>query len=183
MKTILNVGYKNFPRCYSPNSARCCVPFKHIKQKHLTKRILFRIHKYHQNILEYTQQGNCKMCMDKRYKTLVSVLAFYCLSNKQPQTQCLLGVVVQSLSRALLFATLWTAACQVSLSFTISWTLFKLIPLSQQCHPTVSASVFLFSSCLHSFPATGSFLMSWLFASGGQRIGASASVLPMNIQD
>ena len=57
-------------------------------------------------------------------------------------------------------------------------------PLSQWCHPTISSSVIPFS-CLQSFPASGSFLMSQLFASGGQRIGvsASASVLPMNIQD
>ena len=58
-------------------------------------------------------------------------------------------------------------------------------PLSQWCHPTISSSVVPFSSCLQSFPASGSSLMSWLFASGGQSIGASvsASVLPMNIQD
>ena len=57
--------------------------------------------------------------------------------------------------------------------------------LSQWCHPTISSSAVPFSSCLQSFPASGSFLMSWLFASGGQSIGASVSpsVLPMNIQD
>ena len=55
-------------------------------------------------------------------------------------------------------------------------------PLSQWCHPTISSSVVPFSSCLQSFPATGSFPMSQLFTSGGQTIGASASVLPMNIQ-
>ena len=55
-------------------------------------------------------------------------------------------------------------------------------PLSQWCHPTVSSSVIPFSSLLQSFPASGSFLMSWLLASGGQSIGASASVLPVNIQ-
>ena len=56
--------------------------------------------------------------------------------------------------------------------------------LSWWCHPTVSASVILFS-CLQSFPASGSFPMSQFFVSGGQSIGvsASASVLPMNIQD
>ena len=61
----------------------------------------------------------------------------------------------------------------------------NLCPLSWWCHPTISSSVIPFSSCLQSFPASGSFLMSWLFASGGQSIGASASpsVLPMNIQD
>ena len=54
--------------------------------------------------------------------------------------------------------------------------------LSQWCHPNISISVVLFSSCLQSFPASGSFPMSWLFASCDQSIGASASasVLPMN---
>ena len=58
-------------------------------------------------------------------------------------------------------------------------------PLSQWCHPTVSSSAVPFYFCLQSFPASGSFPMSWLFASGGRNIGASASasVLPMNIQD
>ena len=58
-------------------------------------------------------------------------------------------------------------------------------PLSQWCHPTISSSVVPFSFFLQSFPASGSFTMSQLFVSGGQSIGvsASASVLPMNIQD
>ena len=58
-------------------------------------------------------------------------------------------------------------------------------PSSQWCHPTISSSVIPFSFCLQSFPASGSFPMSQLFASGGQSIGASPSalVLPMNIQD
>ena len=58
-------------------------------------------------------------------------------------------------------------------------------PLSQCCHPTISNSVISFSSCLQSFPASGSFQMSQLFTSGGQSIGVSAStsVLPMNTQD
>ena len=55
--------------------------------------------------------------------------------------------------------------------------------LSQWCCPTVSSSVAPFSSCLQSFPASGSFLMSQPLASGGLRIQASASVLPLNIQD
>ena len=58
-------------------------------------------------------------------------------------------------------------------------------PLSWWCHPTISSSVVPFSSSLQSFPASGSFQMSQLFASGGQNIGVSAStsVLPMNTQD
>ena len=57
-------------------------------------------------------------------------------------------------------------------------------PLSLWCHPTISSSVFPFSSCLQSFPASGSFLMSQPFPSDGQSTGASVSpsVLPMNIQ-
>ena len=58
-------------------------------------------------------------------------------------------------------------------------------PLSRWCHPTMSSSVVRFSTCPQSFPALGSFQMSQLFTSGGQSIvvSASASVLPMNIQD
>ena len=57
-------------------------------------------------------------------------------------------------------------------------------PLSWWCRPTISPSVIPFSSCLQSFPASGSFQMSQLFTSGGQSIGVSAltSVLPMNTQ-
>ena len=54
--------------------------------------------------------------------------------------------------------------------------------LNRWCIPTISSSVIPFSSCPPSFSASGSFPMSWLFASGGQNIGASASVFPMNIQ-
>ena len=58
-------------------------------------------------------------------------------------------------------------------------------PSSWWCHPTISSSVVPFSSCIQSFPASGSFQMSQFFASGGQSIGVSAStsVLPMNTQD
>ena len=58
-------------------------------------------------------------------------------------------------------------------------------PLSQWCHPTISSSVIPISSCPQSFPASGSFKMSQLSASGGQSTGVSAStsVLPMNTQD
>ena len=55
-------------------------------------------------------------------------------------------------------------------------------PSSQWCYLTISSSIIPFSSCLQSFPASKSFLMSQLFASGGHSIGASVSVLPMNIQ-
>ena len=91
--------------------------------------------------------------------------------------------------------------CSVTNSFLLLWPqelqhariLFPLLspvvcsnscPLSQWFHPTTSSSVFSFSFCPQSFPASGSFPAGWLFASGGQSNGASASasVFPMNIQ-
>ena len=56
----------------------------------------------------------------------------------------------------------------------------KSCPLSRWCHPTISSSVTPFSFCLQSVPASGSFPISQLFTSGGQNIGASASVFPIN---
>ena len=66
-----------------------------------------------------------------------------------------------------------------SLSFGIC---SKSYSLSQWCYLTISSSTTPFSFCLQSFLASGSFPVSWLIASGGQNIGASVSVLPMNIQ-
>ena len=91
---------------------------------------------------------------------------------------------VKSLSHVRLLATPWTAAHQASLSFTVSWSLLKLMSSESVMPSKISFSVAPFSSCLQSFPASGSFQMSQLTASGGQSIGASApaSVLPMSIQ-
>ena len=77
----------------------------------------------------------------------------------------------------------WTAACQASLSFSISQSLLKCMPIDSVMPFTNSSSVAHFS-CPQSFPALGSFLMSQLFASDGQNVGvsASASVLQVNIQ-
>ena len=83
-----------------------------------------------------------------------------------------------------IFMTSWTAACQASLSFTISLSLLKLMSIELVMPSNHLILCFPFSSCLQSFPASGSFPESWLFTSGGQSIGASASasVFPMNIQ-
>ena len=93
-------------------------------------------------------------------------------------------VVVEFLSHARFFVTPRTAACQALLSPTISWSLLKFMSIATAmlsnhlilCHPV--------SFCLQSFPASESFPVIWLFTSGGQRIGASASasVLSVNIQ-
>ena len=111
------------------------------------------------------------------------------VTNYCPQTilkkMFLLFSSVQSLSRVWLFATLWIAGCQSSLSITNSQSLLKLmsIELVMPSNHLILCRPLLF--CSQSFPASGSFQMSQLFASGGQNIGVSAStsVLPMNIQD
>ena len=83
--------------------------------------------------------------------------------------------------------SLWPqiAAHQASLSITNSGAHPDSCALSRWCHPAISSSVVLYSSCPQSLPASESFPMSQLFVSGGQSIGvsASASVLPMNTQD
>ena len=92
---------------------------------------------------------------------------------------------IQSLSHVRFFVTLWTAVCQASLSITNSWSLLKLMFIEQVMpsnHLILCHLLFLLPSI---FPATRSFPMSQFFASGGQsiRASASASVLPINIQD
>ena len=91
----------------------------------------------------------------------------------------------QLLSRVQLFATPWTTARQASLSITNSRSLLKLMSIGSVMPSNHLISVVPFSSCLQSFPASGAFQMSQLFASGGQSIvvSASTSVLPMNTQD
>ena len=92
---------------------------------------------------------------------------------------------VQSLSCVWLFATPWTAALQASLSIFNSCSLLKLMSIESVMPFNHLILVVSFSSCLQSFPASGSFPMRQFFTSGGQSIGVSvsASVLPMNIQD
>ena len=79
----------------------------------------------------------------------------------------------------------WTASLRLLCPSLSPWVFSYPCPLSWWCHPTISSTVAPFSSCPQSFPASGSFPMSWLFTSGNQIIGASASasILPMNIQD
>ena len=91
---------------------------------------------------------------------------------------------VQSLSHVRFFGTPWTVAHQASLPSPTPRVYSNSCPSSQWCHPTISPSVVSFSTHLQSFPASGSFAVSQLFASGDQSIGVSAavSVPPMNIQ-
>ena len=93
---------------------------------------------------------------------------------------------IQSLSPVLPFATPWITAHQASpIYHHLPEFTQDSCPSSRWCHPATLSSVVPFSSCPQSFPASGSFQMSQLFAWSGQSIGvsASASVLPMNTQD
>ena len=103
----------------------------------------------------------------------------------QRQISSVQTIQFSSVARSVrLFVTPWTAEHQAFLSPTPR-VYSNSCSLSWCCHPTISSSVFLFLFPLQSFPASGSFHMSWFFASGGQNIGVSASapVLPMNTQD
>ena len=86
-----------------------------------------------------------------------------------------LAVVVQSLSHVPLFVTPLTAACQASLSFTTSQSLLKLTSVESVMPSNHLILCHSFLLLPQSFPASGSFPVSWLFASGGQSIGTSAS--------
>ena len=92
-------------------------------------------------------------------------------------------VVVHLPSHVWLFATPWTAAHQASLAFTLSWNLLKLTSTESSIPSNHLILCAPFSSYPQSFSSSGSFSINWLIPSGGQNIGASASVLPMNIQD
>ena len=107
---------------------------------------------------------------------------FYCNMYQFSQS-------VQLLSWVLLFATPWITAHQAvwtrSCPSPTPGVYSNSCPSSWWCHPAISSSIVPFSSCPQSFPASGSFQMSQLIASGGQSIGVSTStsVLPMNTQD
>ena len=105
------------------------------------------------------------------------------ITSSDPKELALL-IVVQSPSHVQLSVTPWTATCQTSLSFTVSWSLPRFITNESVMLSNRLVLCCPFSFCLQSFPASGSFLISQLFASGGQSIVASAiaSVLPINIQ-
>ena len=92
---------------------------------------------------------------------------------------------VQSLSHVWLFATPWSQHARHPWPSPTPGVYSNSCPSSRWCHPTISSSVFPFSSCPQSLPVSEPFPTSQLFAWGGQSIGvsASASVLPMNTQD
>ena len=116
----------------------------------------------------------------------VTLKRLLCVGNPLKENNIyILSQTSVQFSRSVVSHSLWPHGLQHSRSPCPSPTprvCSNSCPLSWWRHPTISSSVTPFS-CLPSFPASESFPMSWLFASGGQSIGASASVLPMNIQD
>ena len=110
------------------------------------------------------------------WNDLLNLIVLICLADTLSS--------VQLHSRVRLLATPWIAARQASLSITNSGVHSDSHPLREWCHPTISSSVVPFSSCPQSLPASESFPMSQLFASGGQSTGVSAlvSFLPKNTQ-
>ena len=150
---------------------------KYLKLRYGNKTITWKV-----NVIEIVQNSlKCQkiLCLSLITKTIIHQPVWWELSIKTER-----AVVVQSLSHVRLFVTPWTTACRASLSFPISQTLLKFMSI-ESVMLSMSSSAALFSTCPQSFPASGSFPMSQLFASGGQSIGVSASapILPMNIQD
>ena len=120
--------------------------------------------------------GSCNLCA---WLTLLHTMRVSDWQSLYPSSQRVWECEQLLFSHSIMSesVTQWTVAHRTFLSFTIS----NSCPLSWWCHPTLSSSVVPFGSCLQSFLTSGSFPMSWLFASGGQSPGvsASASVLPM----
>ena len=114
----------------------------------------------------YLSPGDSTYC----FVALSLSLVAFCCCSVTSNSLCLVGLQHAKLPYPSLFPRVCSNSC----------------PLNWWCYPTILSSVPLFSSCPQSFPDSGSFSMSWLFASGGQSIGASASasasILPMNNQ-
>ena len=108
-----------------------------------------------------------------------------CPFSKRTKFICFSGILVPQFSSVAQSCLTLCDPMDCSTPSPTSGVYSNSCPLSQWCHPTSSSSVVPFCSSLQSFPASGSFQMSQLFASSGQSIGVSAStsVLPVNIQD
>jgi len=121
-----------------------------------------------------------------RFYTVNSITTFppYILTSLKYllNANLFLIVVFHLLSHVRLFGTPWTAACQASLSSTVSQSLLKFLSI-ELVILSISSSASSFFFCLQSFPASGSFPMTWLFTSGGTSVGASASASVLLVID
>ena len=123
-----------------------CTCTVHVVTKSRTWLSDFHFHKYQRNTIRHTRKS-------------LGIFTFY--------TICFQFNSVQSLSRVWLFETPWTTARQPPCPSATPGVHPNSCVSSQWCHPAISSSVIPFSSCLQSFPASGSFQMSQFFASGG----------------
>ena len=121
-------------------------------------------------------------CIAGKFFTIWALSFIHCTIINLSSPSPILFSSVQSLIRVWLFAPHGLQHARLPCPPTPG-ACSNSCPSSWWCHPTISSSVIPFSSCLQSFPASGSFSVSQFFLSGGQIIGASASVLWMNIQD
>ena len=132
-----------------------------------------------QGLLKLIKLFTSKICIPIFYMNHIKY--FFHLAVQQRLAHC------KSIISSVVSGSLWPHGLQCTRPPCPSPTprAYSNCPLSWWCHLTISSSVVPFSSHLQSFPASGSFQMSQFFASGGQNIAvsASASVLPMNIQD
>ena len=124
--------------------------------------------------------------LDEEFSIFMELLGYLCIKEEEREFQKCSSQFssVQLLSHVRLCYSIYCSKPGLCPSPTPG-VYSNSCPLSWWCHPTISSSAVPFSSCLQFFPASGSFLMSQLFASGGQSIevSASTSVLPMNTQD
>ena len=127
----------------------------------------------------FGRQTNLLTISSQSIKCIIIIVHLQCyISFKCTYCYCSVAQACPNL------VTPWTEAHQAFLPSQSPRVCSNSSPLSQWSHPTILSSVIPFSSCLQSFPASGSFPMSWLFTSGGQNTGSSpsASVLPMSIR-
>ena len=123
----------------------------------------------------------CTLICEKTEVVFMVTSLFKCLICAKTLTQKERKLLLLFFSRQV-FATPWTAARHSPCPSLSPGLCPSSCPLNRRCHPTTSSFVALFL-CPQSFPASGSFPMSQLFASGGQSNGVSASVLPMCTQN
>ena len=139
------------------------------------------------NILEQSWRGVCVcVCELIGCKYLLSILGVQsaCKFQNLRKITIFLNLSVQLLSRVWPFATHGLQHARPPCASPTPGVYSNSCPLSWWCYPTISSSIVPFSSCPQSFPASGSFQMSQLFTSGHSiEVSASASVLPVNIQD
>ena len=128
------------------------------------------------------REGGC-LQVSRRGLTRNQLWTYSLLESWESKFLLLKALCCSVVKSCLTLCNPWTVALQVSLSFSISQSLLKLTSIESVVPSNHLILCHAFSSCPPSFPASGSFPMSWLFAWGSQSTGASASVLPKNIQD